>query len=149
VDFTLFLRPARAHRSLCARRSSASNPCARRVSLARGWGIGESTARGQRDLIVAQEITAANLEGLTAAEVVRRLRPHMLQARADPQLGGTRLARNVVVFINGAEAGGLEVLRTISARTIARIQFMSGVEANNRLQELTQRVGGAILVTLK
>jgi hypothetical protein len=53
-----------------------------------------------------------------------------------------------VVFLNGAEAGGLEILRTISARTVARIQFMSGVEANNRLP-LTQRVGGAILVTLK
>lgn len=110
--------------------------------------VAQPPSSGSRDVIVASEITAASLEGLTAAEVVRRLRPHMLQARADPQLGGTRLARNVVVFLNGAEAGGLEVLRAISARTIARIQFMSGVEANNRLP-LTQRVGGAILVTLK
>jgi hypothetical protein len=111
-------------------------------------GVAQPPSSGSRDLIIASEITAASLEGLTAAEVVRRLRPHMLQPRADPQLGGTRLARNVVVFLNGAEAGGLEILRTISARTVARIQFMSGVEANNRLP-LTQRVGGAILVTLK
>lgn len=102
--------------------------------------VAQVSSSGGRNLILASEITAANLEGLTASDVVRRLRPHMLQSRAD--------AGPLVVFINGAEAGAAAILRTISARNVARIQFMSGVEATSRLP-LTQRVGGAILVTLK
>jgi hypothetical protein len=100
----------------------------------------QPSSSGGRNVILAAEITAANLEGLTASDVVRRLRPHMLQSRAD--------AGALVVFISGAEGGGSEILRTISARNVARIEFMSGVEATSRLP-VNQRVGGAILVTLK
>lgn len=92
---------------------------------------------GSRDTITAEEVTAAR--GNTAWEIVSDLRPHFLQ----PQRGGTA-ASLPVVYLDGSRLGDIDRLRSISASSIDRIQFIGAADATTRWG--TGHVGGVILV---
>lgn len=104
-----------------------------------------TSARGG-DVLLAREIQESTFADRSLYEVVQKLRPHFLRSRAIGNLRG-QAGRPVVVYVNRQNQGGVDVLRTISAAHVERVEYMSGVEATTKLG--MEAAGGAILVTLK
>lgn len=113
-------------------------------------------AEPDRDRITREEITASLARDLY--ELVQSRRAHWLRTRRiawleplqvvgpgtlEPVDGGA--TRQIVVYVNGVEAGGLDALRQIPTRWIASLEYLDGAMA-------TQRFGsghpyGAIVVS--
>jgi len=79
------------------------------------------------DLISLDEIQATP-DARDAYELVRRLRPQFLYVRATGTAGRTR-PTDLIVWVNGAERGSLETLRTIPAHAVLEIRKMSAADA--------------------
>ena len=80
-------------------------------------------SRGNANLITREELqTVDNLSGY---EAVQRLRPRWIQMR-----GGTDIPP--VVFLDGANMGGPETLRTIQASSIREMRYRDGRDATTR-----------------
>jgi len=79
------------------------------------------------DVISQQEILATN-DAKDAYELVRRLRPSFLIVRATGSGGRTRPV-DLLVWVNGAERGSLETLRTIPAHAVLEIRKLSAADA--------------------
>lgn len=95
----------------------------------------------QHDVISQQEILEIN-DAKDAYEVVRRLRPHFLVVRNTGSAGRTR-QNDILVWVNGAERGPLETLRTIPAHAILEIRKISAADATT---QYGQYQNGVILV---
>lgn len=96
-------------------------------------------SEGNRDLITAEEIAAADVAD--AFEAVQRLRPRWLRYR-----GGFEADDFVpVVYADRARMGGPEALRSIPAVVIVSIRFRSPTEATTLYG--TGHAGGVIEVT--
>lgn len=100
-------------------------------------GTGGSS-RGSANLITMEEIEP--VANLSAYEAVQRLRPRWLQLR-----GGTDVPP--VVFLDGSNMGGPDVLRSIQASTVRQMLFRSGSDATTRYG--TGFGGGTIEVTTR
>lgn len=107
------------------------------ILMAACSSTGERSSSGGRDLITAEEVAAAR--GNTAWAIISELRPHFLR----PQRGGTA-ANLPLVYLDGSRLGELDRLRTISASSVDRIQFISAADATTRWG--TGHIGGVILV---
>lgn len=81
-----------------------------------------SSSRTNPDLITAEELETVS--NLTAYDAIQRLRPRWLQARA--------IGESPVVFLNGAQMGGLDTLRGIQASNLTSIRFRNGRDATTR-----------------
>jgi hypothetical protein len=79
------------------------------------------------DLISLEEIQATS-DARDAYELVRRLRPQFLNVRATGTAGRTR-PTDLLVWVNGAERGPLETLRTIPAHAVLEIRKISAADA--------------------
>jgi len=79
------------------------------------------------DLISYEEIQATS-DARDAYELVRRLRPQFLYVRATGS-GGRTKPTDILVWVNGAERGSLETLRTIPAHAVLEIRKMSAADA--------------------
>lgn len=108
------------------------------VSLSAGGLSAQETSRPKRDVITAEQI--ATIQVSSAYEIVQRLRPqflrergsvsvrnggkegHTLPAAGEPQTG-------LVVYVNGARAGGVEALRGIPAHGVVEIRRVSARDA--------------------
>lgn len=84
------------------------------------------------------------VEATTVHEVVERFRPRWLRARAHVSIHEPD-AGLPVVFLDGSEYGAVEVLRQLSVRSVARIEFVSPGDATTRFG--TGYPGGVILVS--
>ncbi|MBW3533591.1 MAG: hypothetical protein KY453_00015 [Gemmatimonadetes bacterium] len=112
------------------------------LALALGLGgcatTGTGSSRGSANLITMEELEP--VANLSAYEAVQRLRPRWLQLR-----GGTDVPP--VVFLDGSNMGGPDVLRSIQASTVQQILFRSGSDATTRYG--TGFGGGTIEVTTR
>lgn len=112
------------------------------------WLVPLTGANGQRPEYDSHRITALDIqanEGLrTALDAVRALRPQFLRTRPS---GSVRSQQPVpiVVYVNGARRGGVEVLDQIQARAVVEIYWLSGNDATTRFG--INHESGAILVT--
>ena len=79
------------------------------------------------DLISYEEIQAT-ADARDAYDLVRRLRPNFLNVRATGTAGRTRQT-DLLVWVNGAERGPLETLRTIPAHAVLEIRKISAADA--------------------
>lgn len=79
------------------------------------------------DLISYEEIQATP-DARDAYELVRRLRPNFLNVRATGS-GGRTKTTDILVYINGAERGPLETLRTIPSHAVLEIRKLSAADA--------------------
>ena len=77
-----------------------------------------------------------------AHAMLARIRPNWLRAR---DLDRGVVPSIVQVYLNGSRMGGVETLRQIQTSGIARIEYMSGIDATVRFG--TNHGAGAILVT--
>lgn len=101
-------------------------------------GAGGAGGGGSANVITIEELEA--VENLSAYEAVQRLRPRWIQLR-----GGS--ATPPVVFLDGANLGGPEALRSIQASSIQRMVYRDGRDATTRYG--TGYGGGVIEVTTR
>jgi hypothetical protein len=105
---------------------------------------GDVEARGNPDLLTAQEIEASGARN--ALELIEHLRPRWLQQRFDRSV---RLGTTVLVYQNHTRLGGREVLRDIPVQGIHSIRYLGSSEAG-RLPGAgsgSVHVDGAIVIT--
>ncbi len=116
---------------------------------------GGKSARGNRNLIFAEEIerSAANLT--TAYDVIRLLRPYLLESttRRNVALGaltedGKRIPIVDSVYLDGAYLGKVQSLETIPSDFIAEIQYLKPTDSHARYG-LSTGGGGVFLITTK
>jgi hypothetical protein len=86
-----------------------------------------NTLPKRSDLITYEEIQATP-DARDAYELVRRLRPNFLNVRATGS-GGRTKATDILVYVNGAERGPLETLRTIPSHAVLEIRKLSAADA--------------------
>jgi len=81
------------------------------------------------DLISFEEIQATT-DAHDAYELVRRLRPNFLNVRSQGSYNPNRVkTTDILVYVNGAERGPLETLRTIPAHAVLEIRKLSQADA--------------------
>jgi len=78
------------------------------------------------DLLTAEEIQRTSVDGLTAFDLLLRLRPEFVRPRLT--VDGLRLGPPGLL-INGAPSAGLDELRNISAARIQEVRFVRATEA--------------------
>jgi hypothetical protein len=107
-----------------------------------------SPSRPNSDALTAAELAAApNLAYATAYDVLMRLRPAFLTPR-DPRAGAVAARRALpAVFVDGADYGGLEVLRGIAASAVVDMQYVRSLDAMHRYGP--DYGAGVILVRLR
>ena len=96
------------------------------------------TARGSANLITLEELEP--IANLSAYEAVQRLRPRWLQLR-----GGTDIPP--VIFLDGSNMGGPEMLRSIQSSSVREMRYRDGRDATTRYG--TGYGGGVIEVTTR
>jgi len=82
----------------------------------------------RRPDVIAMDEIQATPDARDAYELVRRLRPQFLYVRATGSGGRTR-PTDILVWVNGAERGSLETLRSIPAHAVLEIRKMSAADA--------------------
>jgi hypothetical protein len=108
-------------------------------------GSGAARVGGvDRNTIMAEEIDPA--ANATAWDVVERLRPHFLQRRGASSIT-QRDADTPVVYVDGLRRGDLNELRQVPASVIARIDYVSAVNATTRWG--TNHPAGVIAIQTK
>lgn len=104
--------------------------------------------RGGANLITQQEIEGAGGAMETAEEIVQRLRPAMLRARAtsrsSPQ--GEQTA-GPLVYLDNQRLGGVDQLSNIPSRNVKEIRLISPIDATQRWG--TDHWGGVLQVISK
>ncbi len=103
--------------------------------------VGTPPRRTSAREISREEIAAGLGRFSTAYEIVRALRPNMLQSRGTPrpERPGIRVYRDGIPF------GGVETLAMIPAREVLDVRWLSGIDATTRYG--TGNSAGAIVVT--
>ena len=105
-------------------------------------GSGRGASRDP-NLINNEEMRQAEMEGLSATQLIERLRSRWLQGRGATSLtiSASGYAR---VMLNGAPYGELEVLSNMDVSGIEEMRFLNARDATTRFG--TDYDGGAILV---
>jgi len=106
-------------------------------------GAGRSNPEG-RHILNAAEISQSG--GASAYEVIAQLRPEFLRSRGISSLLAPN-ASTAVVYVDNVQLGGLDVLSTLGAQTISRVEYLGASDATTRFG--TDHTGGAILITTK
>lgn len=83
--------------------------------------------RSARDVLTEAEIRAAN--AADAYDLVRRLRPAWLQQKGDPSQADADGSREIRVWVNGRDAGGLSALRNYDSHQIVSMRWVDSINA--------------------
>jgi hypothetical protein len=105
--------------------------------------IAPRVVRRVADFISYEEIQAQP-EARDALEVIRALRPNFLVERGTGSAGRSRPGR-LMVYVNNAERGTIETLRTIPRHAILEIRKLSAADA---MTQYGKEQNGVILVTV-
>ena len=97
-----------------------------------------------RGVLTAAEISMSSAS--TAHDAIAQLRPEYLRSRGMATLSA-RDPQGPVVYVDNAQHGAIETLRSISAHSVALIEYLSAGDATTRFG--TDHTGGAILVFTK
>lgn len=94
-----------------------------------------------RDVLASEEIerTAA----VTAYDAVRQLRPEWLRRRGRSSIQNAT-AEVLVVYLDGARLGNVQILNSITVGSILEIRHLDGRDATTRFG--TGHAGGALLI---
>lgn len=102
------------------------------------------TARRLPNVLTEEDIERS--PAVDAYDLVRQLRPNWLHRRGPTSLRDRR-AGQVVVYIDGAQWGGVEALRNIAVAHVRQVHYLSGPEATMRFG--TGHGGGVIEITTR
>ncbi len=103
---------------------------------------GEAPA-GHRNLIERGEIELSRTPGSSAWDLIAQLRPQFLRSRGPASLRDASPS-TAVVYLDNVLFGDIASLRTISADSIVRIEYVNAADATTRFG--SDRSGGAILL---
>jgi len=107
-------------------------------------GPADGAPRRDANRISPDEIRTAQTQN--AYEMIRSLRPNWLTTRGQHSLSNPT-AGQVVVYLDGARAGGVEALRQLQALDVDSVQYMNAAAAGSRFG--LDHTGGAILITTR
>ncbi|MGD8360688.1 MAG: hypothetical protein PVJ04_04600 [Gemmatimonadota bacterium] len=110
-----------------------------------GCGTASTQRAGVRHdqrVLTAEEIEGSGFND--AFSVVQALRPHWLSTRGTSSINQPQFIK---VYLDNNLLGGTESLRTIPVNTIARMEYLDGLEASNRWG--LDHGLGAIMVTTR
>jgi hypothetical protein len=82
----------------------------------------------RRPDVISMDEVQATPDARDAYELVRRLRPQFLYVRPTGS-GGRTKPTDILVWVNGAERGSLETLRTIPSHAVLEIRKISAADA--------------------
>ena len=114
------------------------------VSACASGGTGGSATGGNPTQITTEQLRELDPEGLSAHQVVERLRPNWLRTRASATFGGGSTAPLPRVVMDGAPMGDITDLERIRATEVAGMSFLNSSDATTRFG--TNYPAGAILV---
>ena len=124
--------------------ATACGPAARSAANARPIiDAGESSGKeGTTDRIAAGDL--GTVQGHTAADAVRQLRPEFLRAGGRPTSPVT-----ASVYVDDRYAGGLEALELIPLRVVTEIRYVGAVAAKSMFGSYCRCNGGIIQVRIR
>lgn len=106
-----------------------------------------TTARRDYSVIGPQEIVETAPQVRNLYDLVARLRPRWLEARAGRSMSGPT---EIVVFQGQSFLGGVAELRQYGAEYPVWLEYLDAAEATSRLPGLRDRIiGGAIVIHLR
>lgn len=117
------------------------------VCLAAGCGTARSPTMAEPrnpDVITAAELERSG--DITARQAIERLRPRFLRMRGPSSLQNADADR-LIVYVDNARIGGVEVLGQIHAFEIREIRYLSAPDATSRYG--TGHSGGVIAIARK
>lgn len=100
----------------------------------------------QRDVITREELLSTPRGDQNLYELIRFLRPHMLQARPGVRSMGGSNASGVSVYLDRKRDIGTDVLRTLRPDQVEEVRYMDPSKAESEFGFAA--AGGAILVKL-
>lgn len=83
--------------------------------------------RTSRDVLTEDDIKAAT--AADAYDLIQRLRPAWLRQKGDPSQMDADGSREIRVWVNGRDAGGLSVLRNYDSHQIVSIRWVDSINA--------------------
>jgi hypothetical protein len=101
------------------------------------------TTGGQRNVITYTEIQMANNPMSNAWDFIAYSRPHMLRDRGPTSIQNTN-PPTATVFLDEAELGGIQVLKTINMGSVREIRYLSAADATTRYG--MGHTGGVIVI---
>lgn len=117
---------------------------------------GETRSGASSSVITQEEI--ADSHASNAHDLIQSLRPRWLNIRGQSTLGTTTsrspvdgadvttmVRQDIPVYLDGTRIGGIDTLRNLSTRELARMQRLSAGEATQRFG--SGHPNGAILIT--
>jgi len=107
-------------------------------------GTGATGSSLAPDVITPDEIVASS--ATNAYDLVNQVRPHWLRGRGTPSFRNPA-AELPLVYLEDRRQGGLDVLRSFAANTIASLRYINGTTATTRYG--MGHAGGVIEVVLK
>lgn len=109
-----------------------------------GSARGPHNASRDADVITQEELERSNIG--SAYHAIERLRPRFLRVRG-PSSVTNAAADRVVVYVDNARMGYVDVLRDMQASEIVEIRYLNAPDATSRFG--TGHTAGVILVTRK
>ena len=101
----------------------------------------------QRDVITREELLShGGSSDQNLYEVIRFLRPHMLQTRPGVRSLGGSNTMGVAVFLDRKRDTGLDVLRTLRPEQVEEVRYLDPAKAESEFG--FSAGGGAVLVKL-
>jgi hypothetical protein len=107
-------------------------------------GPGSRAQRGSANLISSEQLRDASTVSNTLDEVIQRLRPLWLRERVSSVTGGRILP---LVYVNGTRYGEIDLLRSISAHEVERVEYLPPSDATTLYG--TGHAGGVISVATR
>jgi hypothetical protein len=86
--------------------------------------------RGGRNLLTSEELLAKDFTNVY--EALQALRPFWLRARGPSRMDPSGQAPTVKIYLDNVALGTVDELRVLSVRTIRRLSFMTGPDAQAR-----------------
>ncbi|HLL81096.1 MAG TPA: hypothetical protein VK420_00540 [Longimicrobium sp.] len=86
-----------------------------------------SRPRSSRDVLSEEEIKAST--GGNVYDLVQKLRPAWLRQKGDPSQMDADGSREIRVWVNGRDAGGLSILRDYDSHQIISIRWVDTINA--------------------
>lgn len=98
------------------------------AAMACAGGPAPGTPTRELDVITAEELKA---QTGTARQAIERLRPRFLRVRGPSTISSPEADR-IVVYVDNARMGGVDVLDQLRAEDITEIRYLGSADATSR-----------------
>ena len=100
------------------------------AACASSGGAGATAQRGDPNLIRRTELTEAQLNDMTAYQVVQQVRPRMLASLGPTAVSG--MSGGLVVYLDATKLGNAETMKEIRMAELQEIRYLPPSEATLR-----------------